>query len=268
MGEALEKIKEVRGSVNRAKVGLVVDWDSRWSLWFTRNFHGEDKGYENTVMEFYRHLIALGVETDIISQNSDLGRYQLVVAPMMFLLEPGIGERIRRYIAAGGVMLTTYMSGYVNENMLAHLGGFPGDGLMEVLGLENEEIDTLWPDQHNHVIFNGRQYEASDYCEVIHTGTAEILGEYGEDWYAGTPAFTVNSFGSGRAFYLAARLEASGNLAVLESVLRCAGIPTEDLPAGVDHHPRYGQTRRYDFYLNETEQEVQLETFRGVSKWR
>lgn len=40
-------------------------------------------------------------------------------------------------------------------------------------------------------------------CDLIHSEGAEVVAEYGEDFYAGMPALTVNRFGNGEAWYLA-----------------------------------------------------------------
>lgn len=38
---------------------------------------------------------------------------------------------------------------------------------------------------------------------LIISSTAETLGTYEEDFYSGTPAVTVNSYGKGKAYYVA-----------------------------------------------------------------
>ena len=47
----------------------------------------------------------------------------------------------------------TYASGYVDENQLCYLGGFPGGVLKDVYGIISEEIDTLYPSDEIAVIF-------------------------------------------------------------------------------------------------------------------
>jgi beta-galactosidase len=37
----------------------------------------------------------------------------------------------------------------------------------------------------------------------VHSEGARVLGTYGEDFYAGTPALTEHAFGAGSAFYIA-----------------------------------------------------------------
>ena len=60
------------------------------------------------------------------------------------------------------------MTGYVDENQLNYLGGFPGDGLKDLFGVISEEIDTLYPSDRNRVHFAEMpEGEVRDYAEVL-----------------------------------------------------------------------------------------------------
>ncbi|MEJ1731390.1 beta-galactosidase trimerization domain-containing protein, partial [Escherichia coli] len=83
-------------------------------------------------------------------------------------------------------------SAYVDEHDLCFLGGFPGQ-LQDLLGIWNEEIDALYDDEKRKVSWNGRQYEASDFCELVHLRGASQIGRYDDDFYAGYPAITVTA---------------------------------------------------------------------------
>jgi beta-galactosidase len=116
-------------------------------------------------------------------------------------------------VSAGGTLVCTYWSGIVEEHDLCFLGGFPGP-LRPLLGIRAEEIDALYPGQRNRIAMNKRNalgltgsFEVRDLCDLVHLETAEALATYEQDFYAGRPAVTVNGFGNGRAFYLAARTE-------------------------------------------------------------
>ena len=61
---------------------------------------------------------------------------------MLYLVRPGVGERIEQFVADGGTFVTTYWSGIVDENDLCFQGGFPGP-LRKTLGIWSEEIDGL-----------------------------------------------------------------------------------------------------------------------------
>ena len=49
------------------------------------------------------------------------------------------------------------------------------------------------------------EYEAREFCDLIHAETATVLATYGADFYAGRPALTVNELGQGQAYYIASR---------------------------------------------------------------
>ena len=58
--------------------------------------------------------------------DADFSKYKLVIAPMLYMVKPGVAERINDFVRNGGNFVTTYFSGIVNENDLCFLGGFPG----------------------------------------------------------------------------------------------------------------------------------------------
>ncbi len=203
VGEALKTLKEVAGSAPENEIALVYDWENRWALEDAR-FGLSDKGYEKAVRTHHTALYNLGFGVDIIDQTADLSKYRIVSAPMCYMLREGFAAKVHDYVKAGGTFVLTYVSGYVNEEDLCFLGGFPGP-LMDVAGLWAEEVDALFPGTKNSFDWQGKTYEAVDFCELTHVKTARALAVYGQEFYAGTPALTENSFGAGRCYYLAAR---------------------------------------------------------------
>jgi beta-galactosidase len=149
----------------------------------------------------------------------------------------------------------------VNESDLASLNGFPGP-LRETLGIWREEVDALYPEDRNALVWKGRSYEAFEICELIHTGGAEALGAYGADFYAGRPALTVNKRGGGKAYFIAAR---TGNdflddfyrfVAADASVKRALEA---ELPTGVTAQIRSGGEKDFIFLLNFTPRAQQVD---------
>ena len=97
-------------------------------------------------------------------------------------------DRIESYVAGGGTAVATYATGYVDDTDLCYLGGFPGNQLKDVFGLTADEIDSLYETDKNAVLWDGNSYDVVDYCELITPTTAEVLGTYEKDFYAGVPA--------------------------------------------------------------------------------
>jgi beta-galactosidase len=192
--------------------------------------------------------------------EQDLSRYKLVIAPMLYMLRPGVDERIVDFVAAGGTFVATYWTGIVDENDLVILGGWPGSKLREVLGIWDEEIDALYENDRNAMVFDtgnplglGREYELRDYCALVHPEGAEVLATYRDDFYAGRPALTANAFGDGMAYYLASNPDAhfladfygalDANLGLLHSL-------DAELPHGVSAQLRTDGETKYVFLMN------------------
>ncbi|MFK9728853.1 beta-galactosidase trimerization domain-containing protein, partial [Escherichia coli] len=90
--------------------------------------------YEKTVNEHYSPFWEQGIAVDVIDADVDLTPYQLVIAPMLYMVRDGFAGRAEAFVANGGHLVTTYWTGIVNESDLCYLGGFPGP-LRNLLGI-------------------------------------------------------------------------------------------------------------------------------------
>ena len=147
-GRALADIAEAAGSISKNQAAILYDWDNRWAIDNSQALSNETKAFDETCISVYAEFMKLCVEPDIISQDSDWSSYKVICAPMLYLLHDGIGEKIASFVRSGGQFLSTYFTGYVDQTTLAQLGGFPAQGLSEILGLKSEEIDTLYPEDN------------------------------------------------------------------------------------------------------------------------
>ena len=206
VGQWLEKLAPVLRSDVPAKTAVIFDWHNKWAMEAAEGPR-IDKQYNEQVMEHYSALRRLGADVDVIDSVQDFTPYRLVVAPMLYMVRPGVAERVEEFVKNGGTFVATYWTGIVDENDLCFLGGFPGP-LKKVLGVWAEEIDALYPDERNGIrTEDGREYECGFLCDLIHAEGAEVKGVYTKDFYAGRPALTRNAFGEGEAWYVAARAD-------------------------------------------------------------
>jgi beta-galactosidase len=272
LGHTLAALPELIGTMPRVETAILCDWDNRWAVNDAQGPRNSGLHYEQTVLQQYQALWQLGIPTDIIGSGDDLASYKLLLLPMGYLLREETGAAIDRFVQEGGTLAATYWTGIVDEHDLCHLGGFPGP-LRETLGIWAEEIDGLHDHECNRLLIANHEQAAPDkgeaavgrseltgeytireLCELIHLEGAEALGVYGDDFYAGMPALTVNRRGDGRAYYLAARVsDPAFYLAFYGKLLREAGIrPVLDteLPAGVTAQLRSDGEHDYVFVLN------------------
>ena len=282
VGELLKKIAPVAGTLVRTKAAMLFDWDNRWAIEDMKALGRETKKYEETCIGIWKEFFRLGVDMDIVGSDEDLDRYDLVVAPMLYMLQPHTAANLRTFVERGGQLLATYLTGYVDSDQLCYLGGFPGDGLKDLFGIVSEEIDSLYPTDRNAIVLTDESlqkkavsgesagekescgdWEVMEYAEVLRVQDAQVLGTYGEDFYQGSAAITCKKHGKGNAWYVAARTDAPAMGPLFERMLADAGIPVRRLPAGVECHVRKGQEGRYEFYLNWTNDTAAISGVKG-----
>ncbi len=253
VGARLRKLEDVLGTVTESRVGLIYDWSNRWALDKAQGFQKDDKKIYKTLCQHYHPMWKRGINTEVIGEDDDFSPYDLIIAPQLYITSDNMIDKLERFVKNGGTLLCTYMLGMVNENDRCHLGGFPGGKLKDVFGIWNEEIDTLYPGESNTVTFDGATYKAVDYCELIHAEGAEVLATYGEDFYKGMPAVTVNCYGKGKAYYMAFRGEDDFTDAITDRLLRECGITSDfdgDFPYGMTAHSRTDGETLYVFLQN------------------
>ncbi len=186
-------------------------------------------------------MIRCLLNVNIIPQTEELSEYKLVVAPMMYMLKPETAVRLKEYVQKGGQLLATYVTGYVDQNQLCYLGGFPGDGLKDVFGVISEEIDTFYPTDRNQVtLWDGSKAQVRDYAELLRVQEdVRILGQYDADFY-------------------------QANRRILELLVSRSGLDLPKLPEGVEYHVREAGGERYIFLLNLEEKEKQIDGINGT----
>jgi beta-galactosidase len=266
-GAYLRHLDGVVGTTVRPEVAVLQDWEVRWALMYTQGPRQLsprapfDKEYIQTCQDHYRPFWKLGVPVDVIESLSDFDRYRLIVAPMLFMLKPKVADRLDAFVKAGGVLVLTYLSGIVNESALVLRGGWPGGGLRKLAGVWTEEIDALYPDSPQRIVPAAGnalglagEHPVRDYCERVHPEGASVLATYKTDFYAGMPALTVNAYGSGRVYYLAARPAADafldGFTRALVAQMKLSRCLDVELPEGVTVQKRSGGGRTFYFLHN------------------
>lgn len=250
-GRILENLNAVIGTAKPSEVALVYDVENRWALQMCQGFMS-DKKYVQTLTEHYSPFWKAGISVDVIDSTKELAGYKLVVAPMLYMLRPGMAEKVEAFVLGGGTFVATYMTGYADEHDLCFLGGFPGP-LKEVLGIWCEEIDGLPAGERMPVEWSGVRYEAHEFCEIVHLLGAQAAGTYLEDFYAGSPAVTVNRYGEGEAYFVAARLDARFQEDFFGALVSKLGIhsalPAKP-PSGCSVQTRTDGVNDYVFILN------------------
>lgn len=193
-----------------SKVGIIFDWDNWWAIEFSSGPSIELK-YLPQIQKYYAGFYNNNIPIDFIKPTDDFSKYDLIVAPVLYMLKDSVADNIKKFVSNGGTFLTTFFSGYVDENDRVKIGGYPFE-LRDLLGLWVEELDALPPELNNSIQMNSMEGFSSEYkCnmlfDIINLEGAKVLGTYGSDFYKGHPVLTCNKFGAGEAYYIGSNPE-------------------------------------------------------------
>ena len=103
----------------------------------------------------------------------------------------------------------------------------------------------------------GVSCEASLLCDLMHLEGARELASYEEDFYAGTPVITENSFGAGKAYYVGTRSSQEFYRMFMRERMEEKGIsPVLEAPEGVEATERFKDGKGVMFVLNHNDEET------------
>jgi len=272
LGQELKKLgNKIVGSRIMSRVAVIFDWPNWWAVEYSSG-PSVDLKYISQVEKYYKAFYDLNIPVDMISPSDDLSKYDIVVAPALYMVKGNVVKRIEKFVYDGGTFITTFFSGIVDENDLVILGGYPG-AFRKVLGLWVEEIDALCPDMSNKIVMKEKfselkgEYDCKLICDIIHTEGTKTLAIFGKDYYAGYPSLTENSYGKGKAIYVATDPEDNFIRGLIkhycdEKTLHSFLEPRE----GIEITKRIRNNRTFIFILNHNTKEVTLNLPEGNYK--
>ena len=198
---------------------------SQESWWVQQYQSGQFRQeYLKGIIETQRAFDARQKEYNIVSLRRLKGSYRLLVIPDHILMDEESASTVRSFVENGGNVLMTGYSATVDGNGQVYQTPRPG-ALADVFGIrvagfyrtdmkgffsENSEINREKETEREILtVTDGtdRVCVSIDYYEYLELYGAEIYALYQEK---NIPAVTVNSYGKGKAYYVAA--EASRNI--------------------------------------------------------
>jgi beta-galactosidase len=258
LGAELEQLSpDVVGSRVPAQVALLMDWQNWWAVEYLPS-PSDRLHYWEQIKNYYKPLHKLNMAVDIVQPSDDLSDYRLVIAPLLYMLRPGVAQNLARFVQRGGILLTTFFSGIVNQDNHVTLGGYPGE-LRKLLGIHVEEFDPWTEPMTNQVIIEEGPLQGTYPCtlwgELIHLEGAQAIGTFAHDYYAGGPALTRHQFGQGEAYYLATQVGEGLLHKLAQQLCQQAGVtPVLPAPEGVEVTRRVrADGRAVYFLLNHTD---------------
>lgn len=259
LGKELPRLNPVLSSQVQADVAILMDWENWWALELDSKPSNDLKLFAQ-LYSYYKPLFDRNITVDFAHPESDLSRYQLVIAPNLYLVNDNSARNINQYVGNGGTLLMSFFSGIVDENEQIRLGGYPAP-FREMLGLVVEEYAPYTESQSNRIVTEeGKGFQCTFWSDVIHLQTAESLANYEQDYYAGSPAITHNKFGKGNAFYVGTVPDRHGMDWLVEHLCRVAGVQpaVTNGPADVEILRRANEKSSFLFVLNHSGEKVSV----------
>ena len=251
LGKELESFgTKTLGSENLSDVGLIFDWENYWALEYTSG-PSEDLKYVEQIHKYYNYFYERNISVDMIPVDADFSQYKMVVAPVLYMVKEGMKEALESFVKNGGILITTYMSGIVDQSDNVHLGGYPGP-LRDMAGVWVEEIDALAPEQVNEVKFtDGTTASCNLLCDLLHLEGAKALATYQKDFYADMPAVTRNTFGKGATYYVGTQMDDAGLAKILDQAVNEVNVRAV-IPevTGLEVTCRTSDDTRYYYVMN------------------
>ncbi len=266
MGQEIKRVGDnLFGSRVRARVAIVLSYDSRFAFQIQAN--NPRFSYPRYLADLHRAFFAHNVAIDIVAPTDDLSDYALVIAPALYVLTEEVAKNLAAYVQNGGLLVVTMRSGVKDVDNTVVEMKLPGL-LAKVCGVEVEEYDSLALDMSNKVEFavpapaDTQLANVGIWCDVLKPVGADVVARYTEEYYAGSPAVTINRFGSGRAVYVGTIGDDAFNRTLAAWLLGLAALsPLMEAPQGVEVAERRQGEQRLLLLLNhsDTEQLVMLD---------
>jgi len=251
------------GGRTPARVALLFDWDSWWAVEISDGPNRHVR-YPAVVMTYHRALWEAGAQMDVVPVTADLTGYDVVVAPLLHMVKGDFADRLAAVAAAGGTVVTTVLSGRVDEDDNAFLADVPGP-MKDLLGVRVDETDARPPGEANPVTLalpgtsDSLVSRAELVFDLVLGEGAEVVGTYGADFYAGMPAVTRNAHGQGEGWYVGTLLDQAGVGWVMRTVLERHGLvgPYADVP-GLELASRRTDAGQVDVLLHHGDTAVEV----------
>ncbi len=205
LGSELKKLGGVTGGLCDSRVAVICDWENSLA---TEHFHGYNnlrRDYFAECEKWHRPFALRGISCDVISETDDYKKYDLVIAPFMYMLKDGVKEKIEEYVNGGGSFVATYLFATADKDDMVYFGGLPAENLKNAFGIWTEESTGIPEGMEGTAEYKGKTYKTQHVLDVIHARGARVLGTYTSEFYSGMPSVTKNSFGKGNAYYCAFR---------------------------------------------------------------
>ena len=202
----MEKIASIAGGRYEAKVGILYDYDNNWDgeldLWHGPLSKQSDRSWFVALQEMHVPFDYVNIRYDC----ENFSNYNLLIYPHATMIKQVDADHLDRFVRDGGILIAGARSGYKDENGHCRMIPQPGP-LAEIFGISIDDWTYLsYLEQKSTAKWDGDTIEMSLFNDILNPLQAgcTVLANYTGDYYAGSPAITMNRHGMGKAYYFGA----------------------------------------------------------------
>ncbi len=214
--------------------------------------------YLEQLKAFHAAFMRYGANIDIVSPETDLTNYKLVVAPSLYVNKRAVTENLYRYVINGGTLVLTARSGVKDEHNNCIMDTLP-TVFKELVGAEISEYDPIGSTRQSIRDFAGNEFACREWCDVLQTTTARAYAEYNEGYYRCIPAVTMNRYCGGVAYYVGTVCDMDFYESFAGNLMMQTGIPKlKGLPKGIEVTTRTNGKDEYICFFNNNSKPVTM----------
>ncbi len=171
-----------------------------WNMFETQPVVGEFRYDPNLKNRFYKPLIHAGLRPDVIDEEADLSKYDVVFSPLMITLDQGdLRERITEWVKNGGIWVTGPMTDIRTKDGTRYTDRL--HGMLETL---TPAVFKYWfPDHEKRVTGqwrDGEDFSGNTYYEIFEPNDAADLVTVTGGHKAVTGGAVLQGFPVGKGF--------------------------------------------------------------------
>lgn len=267
-GEEIQRLSDIFvGTENKTDVLIVKSYEDVWSHKIKSHIDGFD--YRDLLYSYYKANNNLGTNPVCGGEDMISDKYKVIYMPAYVMASDEIKVMLEKYVENGGTLVLTYRSGIkdLNNNMITST--LPGH-FRSLAGVTAQEFDSA----PIEVSLSDGFGKSTLWRDILETETAQTVAKYDGEYYAGTPAITVNNSGKGRVWYIGCDLEESAIFKLVKMISDEAEAKYITHPYGTEIIRRISDGREYLMLLNYTANKMDMgvtgksllndETFNGT----
>lgn len=246
---------DIHGIVQKAQAGILFSYENEWAI----RLQPQNPGlkYDEVVFKYYKEFYKHNITVDFVASGADLGKYRILVAPLLYLMTPELEKRLEKYVKDGGILILTMRTGVMNNNNVCMSENpLPGK-LAAIVGAKVEEYDSLY---EKNVILNMKDWKGigEHWCDILSPASAVPIAIYGSEYYKGKAAIVKNKYKNGWVYYIGTDPEEKTMEYLMEKILTDAGMFREKT-GNVEIVFRKGRKKEYLFVMNHAEEDCVAE---------